>query len=970
MKIKRYTAAALCAAIMLSCMPAVAETLTKTSLEIHENTVLNEIDRKMFGVSSDWITDTLKQTFYGSGNDMEKTKDDINRFFGESGYKLPIFRIGGGSANEFKWKQYLTSYGSNVKSFGIPELLSAVMSVDPDVKFSVTLNIASDTDDNILDLIRFLTLNPEDAEAVGSDNVNWALERVKRGIKKPLPIENVVLGNELDWLGGLDDPDGKNWSADKYISECSRIIPKIRKVNPNVPIGVFSKTATSGFDDSGRAWDEAVIKALGPKVEYIVQHLYYHLKDAAVYEQTGKDYDNIESFISEEYNTAHCKVYLEEHGMFADWGDSEQYPRIMSFEGMMAMSMFYCRRLRDSHFKSATFHGFSGENPVDDNTLTLCSEVLQAYKSTPYMLTGAGEMLKFFYENAGQFAVSSELKSTETVFFKDDVYNTWLSKKYYAQQTPNASYATRYPSINALVTTAENGGLNIIIANREEDITHENISISYDNGPYRLREKTVIRAEDYSANITAQNPEAVSFTTTKYTDNAAFTSYTANPMEIVLLKLEPINLNKTVNSVEIENTVTKGYKKTVNSPYNSLAAVCNTTAADDAPITFKVLKKGAMPETAEKNENYTETEITVSAKQAREGIILRLPDTMEKGRYTLAAGNFENSSYDYAYAAFNFDNEAAENSSVISVSAISAEGGKADVKVEINPENKLSEYTYLIYKGEPISVGGIENLINMGQIKRKGNFLKFTADMPKSWDENGTYTVFVGNGEENVGKCVFEYSYEPEKVKEIYVTFNQTEPSKIIADIGFSDGIPSKEIFTVMLVKPGYNLVSTEDDLKNIVYADTIENKKGALSLEIKLKDNHSNGMYKLMINGSTMNRVYTVNVNDGTDVFIEGNVTNEKGELITQENISTSKKVNADIYSNSQRNVSALCAVYSKEGRLLKSFVKNNFALNEGMTQTEFDLDGKVENAGILKIFIWDDTLSVKPLAKYYRAG
>ncbi len=965
MKASKYVIFLICIALMLPAAGVSAETFTRTSLEIHENTIVNEIKRTMFGVSSDWSFDYLKQTFYGDGNDMAKTKPEINKFFAESGFRLPLFRIGGGSANNFLWKHHLTKADSGVKSFGIPELLKGVWDTDPNARLSVTLNILTDTDDNLLDLVRFMTLNPDDAQAIGTDGKNWAEERIKRGIKEPFPVYNVVLGNELDWLGGLNNEDGKNWSAEKYISECNRIIPKIRAVNPNVKIGVFTKTATSGFADSGRGWDEKVIKALGPKVEYIVQHLYYHLTDAAYYEQVGRDYDNIESFISEEYGTSHCKIFLEEHGMYADWGNAAEYPRIMSFEGMMALSMFYCRRLKDSHFEAASFHGFSGENPVDDDTLTLCSEVVQAYKTVPYMLTGAGEILKFFYTNAGKYAVQSELKSSETGLFKDDVYNSWLLKKYRVQQTPKENYAGRYPSVNALVTTAENGGLNIFIANREQDIEHENISVSFENGPYRLKEKTVITADNYSANITAGNPEAVRIETTKYTDNAPFESFTVNHMEIVLYKLEPLNLEKTVTAVEIKNSVTKNYKEVADSPYRNISAACITTAADDTPITFRILKQATVAETSWDNTENTIAEAVTMAGAARNGINIKMPDTAKNGSYVLLAGNFENSQHDYAAKEFDYYTSAAENTSVAAVSVTPIEGGKIKVTAQINPENKFSKYAYMIHRGETAEAGKNEDLINIGQAERKGDFLKFEADMPKTAAENGTYTLFVGNGAENIGKCVFEYSYVPESIKEIYVNFGENDGTKITADISFSEGIPKGELFTLMLVKPGYNLVSNESDLRNIAYADVIENTGKAQSIEINLKKGYQNGVYMLMINGrNSLRKTFGVSVDGGADIFINEDIKNENGDIINER--TAFSKIHTDIYSTEERKVSAFCAVYAENGSLADICVKKDFELCGGITKTEFDFGNIHTEAASIKIFTWNNDSEIKPVAKY----
>ena len=169
----------------------------------------------------------------------------------------------------------------------------------------------------------------------------------------------LVFGNELDWLGGLDDPDGLNWTTQRYIARCRELIPGIRAINPKIPLGVFSKTATSGFADHGEAWNKEIILNLGPDVDMIAFHNYYHINNAALLEMSGHSLEVIEKFIAPEYNTSHLKIYLEEHGHFEDWTDAVERTKIQAFKGAMSMAMHFCRRLQDPMISMATFHGIS-----------------------------------------------------------------------------------------------------------------------------------------------------------------------------------------------------------------------------------------------------------------------------------------------------------------------------------------------------------------------------------------------------------------------------------------------------------------------------------------------------------------------------------------------------------------------------------------------------------------------------------
>ncbi len=982
MKLKKIISLALILVMMPFCtaVNAADKVMTKTKLTVNETVILNNINRQMFGVSSDWVKDRFVDTFYGDNNaEMKETKDTINKFFAEDGFKLPLFRIGGGSANNYLWKNDLTPEYVKEKDLGITELFNGVMSVDPDAKFSVTLNMETDTRENQLDLIRYLTLMPDDEHAIGSDGTNWAQERVDRGYKDPFPVQHVVLGNELDWLGGITNESGKGWSTEKYITECKAFIPRIREINPDLPIGIFTKTATNGFADRGESWNKEVIPALGPLVDYIVVHLYYHLRDAAYYEQVGADYDVIKKYMTEEYGNSHLKIYMEEHGMYADWGDPEKYPRIMSFEGMLSTAMFYCRRLRDPVFEAATFHGFAGENPPDDETFTLCSELLQAYVSVPYMLTGAGEIVKFFYENAGSRAVKSELTSTETGYFTD-MLGRRCSQRLYAQQVAQADRATLYPSLNALVTTAENGGLNIIMANLEKDVTHQNIAITFDKGPYRLKEKTVISADSYDANITAATPDAVKFETTVYSGNEEFNSYTINPLEIVLLKLEPIGIEKTALSVEVKNTVLKKYRPTVDSALRTVYAQCTLSdaIADDKELDVVVLDTNMMPDEAEFGTNRIYTGKT-TAKEAKEGVYVKMPEAADKGSYTLVVGDLTSQQKTYASTVFYYDTVNADAKTDMTISLKDAENNKITCdgefvfSVETPGEMENAKYSFALYKGsKKITPNDVSDLVAIGAKTVKNGITGYTANVEPGDEWNGTYTLFVGKGpytNENISRYEFDYTYEPRPEPTVNVSFSQAENRKIVADFEFTD-IKDGALFNVVTVKPGYNLVSGAEDLKNVCSFEQIQKTAAKTSLEITLPKNSPAGIYRMTVSAENGQQyIFDVNYMSDYHLLIGGEITDQSGNKLTNANAGKATEINADIQSGMDLAASGtlMCCVYDGGGKLIKAVLDENISLAPGSNPVTVPLDGAVSTAAKIKLFLWQDMQTLVPLARHY---
>lgn len=979
MKIKKIISLALILAVMPfnAAVNAADKVMTKTRLTVNETVVLNNINRQMFGVSSDWVKARFVDTFYGENNpEMKETKDTINKFFAQDGFKLPLFRIGGGSANNYLWKEDLTPGYVKEKDLGITELFNGVMSVDPDAKFSVTLNLETDTRENQLDLIRYLTLMPDDEHAIGSDGTNWAQERVDRGYKDPFPVQHVVLGNELDWLGGITNESGKGWSTEKYITECKAFIPRIREINPDLPIGIFTKTATNGFADRGESWNKEVIPALGPLVDYIVVHLYYHLRDAAYYEQVGADYDVIKKYMTAEYGNSHLKIYMEEHGMYADWGDPEKYPAIMSFQGMLSTAMFYCRRLRDPMFEAATFHGFAGEQPKDDETFTLCSELLQAYISVPYMLTGAGEIVKFFYENAGSRAVQSELTSTESGYFRDSL-NRLCSNKLYAQQKAQKDRATLYPSLNALVTTSENGGLNIIMANLEKDVTHKDIPITFDKGPYRLKEKTVITADSYEANITAATPDAVKFETTVYSGSEVFNKYTINPLEIVLLKLEPIGIEKTALSVDVKNTVLKKYRPTVDSALRTVYAECTLSdaVADDKELDVVVLDTNMMPDEAEYGTNRIYSG-KITAKEAKNGIYVKMPDTADKGSYTLVVGDLTSQQKTYASTVFYYDTVNADAKTDMAISLKDAQDGKivCDGKFTFNVETpgemQNKKYSFALYKGsKQIAPDDVTDLVSIGTATVKNGMSQYTANIEEGEEQNGKYTLFVGAGpytNENISRYEFEYAY----VKpEIGLDVKKAEEGKIIADFEFNDRIKNGTRFNVVTVKPGYDLVSSADDLKNICSFEQIQKTDVKTSLEITLPKNSPAGVYRMTLAGDDGTQfMFDIDYMSDYGFAIGGKITDQSGNQLTSANVGEATAINAEIQSGESANVTGTlaCCVYDGDGKLLKAVLSENMTFVPGGNPTTIPLEGAVLAAAKIKLFLWKDMQTLVPLARY----
>lgn len=755
---------------------AYAKDITDTVLTIDETAPVKTVDAKMFGVSSDWLYATNAKLFFGNDASMTNTPDALLRDTRGQDYKIPLSRAGGGSANTFYWKKMLNDPDAKKKKFGIPEYVRGNQAIDPDVEFSFTLNL-DDTDENICDLVRFLTLMPEDENAVGSDGTNWAAERIRQGIPEPVPIAVLTFGNELDWLGGIDNTDNLNWTTERYIARCQELIPQIRAINPDVPLGVFSKTATSGFADHGEAWNKEIILNLGPDVDVIAFHNYYHINNAALLEMDGYDLEVIEKFISAEYDTAHLKIFLEEHGLFEDWSDLEERVKIQSFKGAMTMAMHFCRRLQDPMISMATFHGISGEFPTDDETNILCSEVMQAYRDEnhreTHMLTSNGEILRLMYQQfAGKTVVESTMAHKKTSILYRSLYK-------YVNETPyKSSIAGWYPHVNSVAAKDENGVLTIMFANRggcypagdeygnlEEDITVKDLELAT-QGTYKLVQKIEMYANPeydlgYDSRNTLKNPDQMLTVVTEYENPEEISTFTVEPRKITILTLVPAKQTGSVD-LTITNAAEKKYLETVTEETVRFSA--EVAGIETETGKAMLFRRGKAYVNAAQDTPLTAAEIPVATLQT--GAKISMPQDAKDGMYTLAVRVGD------VYTKEEFYYEKPENQGPIqSVTFLDMQENVVATSGIIQVQAVLAEtvldgtpFAAALCRGETDLTGNTEKdettlfsqLAAIGQAPAEAGMLAYQFHLPKSGEHSGTYTLFIGGY-----KTEFVYQYTP-----------------------------------------------------------------------------------------------------------------------------------------------------------------------------------------------------------------
>ncbi len=236
-----------------------------------------------FGYGKDW--DSGYPFLSGNTSSMEPS-DMFVRNLKKADVKIPLIRIGGDSSNGYYWKTKVgapeeRSGNEFIKNQGYAEWLKAIYTITPDAQTIVVLNL-NDTVENNKDLIRFLTLTPEDANAVGSDGVNWAQKRVDMGIKEPVRVYAFELGNELYPKSNITVENVRE-GAEAYAAECAAILPQLREVNPNAKFSVLMNSVSmisysdgvASAEAPARAWNETVINTVKDQVDFVTHHDYF-----------------------------------------------------------------------------------------------------------------------------------------------------------------------------------------------------------------------------------------------------------------------------------------------------------------------------------------------------------------------------------------------------------------------------------------------------------------------------------------------------------------------------------------------------------------------------------------------------------------------------------------------------------------------------------------------------------------------
>lgn len=517
----------------------------EVNLTVDTNTVLKDVGREMYGVNFEWggygnyyvniYDDNISNGFDNTKlSKLNPSVLETNSSFTDA-FKgtLPIARMAGVSANYMLWKEAIGSWQNRSEldfwhydpmriNFGPVEWINTIKATDENSKFIYTVNMPRernneydkydvmvpenkqdqiDTIENLKDLVRFMTLNPDDEKAIGSDGINWAQKRVDLGIENPVDIYAWELGCELD-----TDGQGR-YSITQYVDMCKNAIDAILSIDPDAKISAHERTSILYSESHTRNWHNTLFSEIGDKIDYLSVHYYYSPTEFDMF----KTYYNnlLEDINNCALTKDRLKILLTEHSggrISSETSAGYNYMLPHTMRGALSTAKHFIDFMSMPKIKAATYHS------INSSSWSLIYPNGNAFEKTAPGIVR--EM----------FAKKGYGKSVKCEFTDYDAQNAPLKISSGAIKTDN--------------------GINLFIVNSsnfEDTVVNLNL-----NSDYKLKNKTVISADDYASDkYTGVNE--ISFLDVSFNQSIDECVVYAN--SIVLLEFEKQNL--LINSCDL-----------------------------------------------------------------------------------------------------------------------------------------------------------------------------------------------------------------------------------------------------------------------------------------------------------------------------------------------------------------------------------------------------------------------------------
>lgn len=488
MKIIKNILCASLASVLLtgSCL---ADTLQR-DLTVYPDKVIKTTTKDMYGINHEW---NLPE----STGLLIKNTCEVNPKAAEGlkGMDFPLNRMAGSSGQEYLWKEHVGPIESRSPTIGAATIvgpldwMNSVRAIDSEAKFIYTVNMRSDSFENLADLVEYFS---GDGSVNISGGVNWAQERIAAGYEKPIDII-WEFGNENDY-------SSPKLTIDEYIEQSKKYIDIIRRVDPDAKIMCFASTQLNSIiDDSRLNWHRQVLTELGNDIDYIAYHSYYGLGNATR-PINGLGY--IERDIVDITGSDRIKIMITEHGPWiainGSGTPSAEAPRILaSITGAANFADYIIRMMRHPMVVGATQHAL-GLYPwamIHNN-----GEVIY-----PSVVGDVNQLLI-------DYTVGDSLDLELTGY----------------DEANNAS------SLFVGGAAKTDDGINLVFVNRSDKNDYQ-VNINLDG--YYLSESRVIAGDELYENK-VDDPNAVPVVNNQYQSREQIKSYTVPRLSVVGLKLK------------------------------------------------------------------------------------------------------------------------------------------------------------------------------------------------------------------------------------------------------------------------------------------------------------------------------------------------------------------------------------------------------------------------------------------------
>ncbi len=262
-------------------------------------------------------------------------------------------------------------------AYGPIEFIKQQYANNPGVAFLWNLSMTAATPENNANFLRFLT----DAK----DASTWGAVRVSSGIEEPCKVFGIELGAKAYASGQ---------SVQDYIASFKAHAEALRSVIPSVKcIPGLNPNGTS----EAKAWNQAVISALGAEYPYLGVSLFYTEDNAKTQKQISDILDICTATLGENHG---AQLVISQHGRA---GSGNAFSRL-SLGAALEAGQFLNQIAQNPHIAAACYNGGL------TNTKSSVKErwsVFGRFADGTYAFSGINELLRIYTNNIGDRVLAS-----------------------------------------------------------------------------------------------------------------------------------------------------------------------------------------------------------------------------------------------------------------------------------------------------------------------------------------------------------------------------------------------------------------------------------------------------------------------------------------------------------------------------------------------------------------------------------